>query len=80
MRTPSTFGGVRKGLCELTNQSSCVDEADLAVAPVGANGSEPKGSDPWACLEEEEEAAAVGVGPNAAAKGSFEELWNSGID
>ena len=74
IRTPSTFGGVRalKGLCELTNQSSCVVGAALApAAAAGANGSDPKGSGPWAGFD-----AALGVGPNAAAKGSLAELWN----
>ena len=73
IRTPSTFGGVRalKGLCELTNQSSCVVGAALApAAAAGANGSDPKGSGPWAGFD-----AALGVGPNAAAKGSLAELW-----
>ena len=71
IRTPSTLGGVLKGLCALTNQSSCVDAAALAApdAFVGANGSDPKGSDPWGRL-------GVEVGPNAAAKGSLAELWN----
>ena len=78
IRTPSTFGGVRalKGLCELTNQSSCVVGAALApAAAAGANGSDPKGSGPWAGFD-----AALGVGPNAAAKGSLAELSNCSFE
>ena len=90
IRTPSTLGGARKGLCALTNQSSCVAGPFADAAPAGgANGSDPKGSDPdpgvgltlrGSDQKGSEPDPGVGldeaVGPNAAAKGSLAELWN----